>query len=81
MTRCSDCGRRLSAPSRDGLGPVCRAKRLSGDPLSGARGLRPVPGEGQTVLPLAVPLPRRPVWPRVWRGRRVTTIPALPTYL
>ncbi|MBB1252897.1 hypothetical protein H3146_05885 [Streptomyces sp. OF3] len=51
MTKCADCGRQLTRVPVDGLGPVCRRKRRTGDPHRGALGPRPVPGAGQLPLP------------------------------
>jgi hypothetical protein len=51
VTKCVDCGRQLTHVPVDGLGPVCRRKRRTGDP-------RPVPGDGQLALPAQPEQPR-----------------------
>lgn len=66
--RCGMCGRRLRAPSRDGLGPVCRRKNRAtpGPDVSRAPAV-PLDhhgrhSAGQLTLEEPVPQPDRPAW-------------------
>lgn len=83
-TRCRDCGRPLTRPSLDGLGPVCRRKYAASRSGLGS-GASPavldhdgLAAAGQTTIPMTefadtVPARRR-------CGRGTTTLPDVATH-
>lgn len=69
---CAMCGRALTAPSPDGLGPGCRRKTRPAVATPGRSDARAGPGQLALVVPEPLPATYRPP---VIRGRHVTDVP------